>query len=566
MRKKAAVLAAAFVLISAAPRTEAAPIDRIPGDASVAFVIDDTAALYNKGMQLPTAKTILACMDDPSFTGSLDYQEFQLERQKLAAELGYPVSGEEFMVNIFENMVIYSSSMEEMQDGVLSCALGVKDQAKAQKLIDVLVKRANAKAAEAAVNGAPVQSVETLDIAGVTVLHNPVGATSEPTMALGEGVLYITGSVDAMRAMLEPAPGVASLAGSATYKKLAALTGKGEMNFWFDGKDMNSMGGMTLQLPNMPETMLTLASISLEPNGVSATAANSFSTTALYPSMKPGPLPTLKSITPNALLAMSSHKFDSEMIVGMLKQLMEFQASFSPGAAGASPLQAFENATGISVDNELTPALGNEIAFAINNIQASPASMIPQVDIGFAVAVRDAGKAHAVMGKFEKYLENQTASMAMPGPGGTPQGPVFADSTAGGVPCRSLTLPMMPMFSPAYCFKDDILYVALSVESLGSAMTRSAGQQVSATGSDAYAEMVRRTGSDHLYTYTCMDMNSLKSLVLMYLPMLGMQMPTLDQQQAQTVLSQVLGSISYAAFTEYSSGDSDMSKTWIQMQ
>ncbi|NOS31023.1 hypothetical protein, partial [Staphylococcus aureus] len=87
--------------------------------------------------------------------------------------------------------------------------------------------------------------------------------------------------------------------------------------------------------------------------------------------------------------------------------LTQFQMMLSMMGAGADPSQSpiaqFEAATGVSVQNDVVPALGQEVVFSLNSLGMNPIMpMVPMVDLALGAEVKDEAKMREVMGKLEK--------------------------------------------------------------------------------------------------------------------------------------------------------------------
>jgi hypothetical protein len=163
-------------------------------------------------------------------------------------------------------------------------------------------------------------------------------------------------------------------------------------------------------------------------------------------------------------------------------------------------LAAADQFLGFSVENELGPALGPQIALAINNVVFNMmAPQATQVDATIAIQLRDPQAAKRLLSILESKLEQQMAAMmqAMMPPGGAaPQTPkLFKGENYKGAELRYASLPMMPTMSPGYAIDEDFVLINTTVGYLKAAIdTRRGGAAASAAGHPALQALAAEFG------------------------------------------------------------------------
>lgn len=427
----------------------------VPADASSAIWINDTQAFWQKAATLPLTRGLRQFLDNPLLAQKLDFQELLLEKDKAAARLGFPVTPDELLGSVFKSLVFVRTADAPGRRPQVLLSLGVGDKAKAQKLVDVLIEdmREDAKTTGTTFSGATITET-TIEGKKLTQV------AGEQTRILGlvdDKQFIIAESADeaarAIRALGGESQGV-----PADYERLAKAVpiDKADIGVWFD------LEGMAPGLPPgvVPTANKMLMSLNTTPTGLDGRMANTADPGQLSANVKPGQLNSLVYLAAQPIAAVSSHQIDFEYVLNQLEQM------------GAVSRPAIEQSTGISFDQELFPALGNELGFLFNTFAPNPdMPMIPLVDAALVLKVDDAAKAAAVMQKVEKMIEQAQAAQNQAQ--GLP--PQSFQSGAGGV--RGFA--MMPGVGLSYIIDGDYLLIGPNDTSLTSALARKAAPATS---------------------------------------------------------------------------------------
>lgn len=562
----------ALLLLTAAAAQAALPgQDRVPANALVALGIADTGKCCSKTSALALAKAINQYLDSPQVSDNISFQQYKLERDKLALALGYPATADEFMTNVFSSVLVYGLPPAQPQGKpVLTVVLGVKDKAKAESLVKTLDKRhTDMAAAKTTTTAEKTFTFEKITIAQTPVSHARVKGSGtdfeDAYYALGGDKFFFTNDAGMMGQLIEgkdkPAqtidqnPSFSQLAGALPWKD-ADVAG------WMDS------GGLLTLLKNPAlGSMINLGkaqaekvafTLNVEPDGIVGQVAGTPEETSL----KPRQLQGMAYLSPEPLLAMvygmldpaKSYQELSGLISGLL---LGAQMSAAGGAAGqiSNPLTELEQSLGISFQNDLVPALGNEALVSINSLNINPLAGLAglTVDLVVGVEVRDEAKMKALLAKFESTVESRLGGMA---PAATdpnaPAAPPKFHAIPGGIRTFSTGSPML---SPSYALQGKYLLLSINAESLQAALGRAKNPQPAAVAEPAFAELAKLAGSDQIYSFTVMDVRQLAQKVLS--PVMGIvllsgggKMPVEQQQMLMAVLTQVMPKIGTAAALE----------------
>ena len=218
MRFLSWMIAMILLWVAAPLPAQSGQADRIPADTTLAVWVPDTGEVWQKAHALPLIQAIERYLNNPAITSDLDYQQFLLERDKMAQALGFPVTFDEFLGNIFNNASLYITPIQGGQTaGVLN--LGVKDIAKAAKLIETIdIKNREAAALTADPSTtAPITKqtsiFEKIAIGGVDVSHftkrNKSGKTVDSFYTLADGRLLYSNARSLIEQAIAGEPGAA---------------------------------------------------------------------------------------------------------------------------------------------------------------------------------------------------------------------------------------------------------------------------------------------------------------------------------------------------------------------
>ncbi|MCL5269757.1 MAG: hypothetical protein M1457_04215 [bacterium] len=566
----------------------------------------DTAGLWNKSRTLPLVNSLTQYLQSPAVAQDLEYQAFDLERRKLEATLGYPATVGEFMSGVFKNALFYATPAaagEKVPSVVFLMTAG--DRAKAAKLIEVLDQKNKDYAAASAVTASAVapttgslpvapakpSTFEKLTVGGVSVSHyiyrDESGAGQEGFYTLaGDRLLFSNRQAALNRALTGLASGAVPITKNADYVRLtnSLPTRKADLVGWFDADYLvryTPYGGMLKAMPGVAASNKIAWAINVVPDGLFVKAATTADPAKRSPDIKPGKLEGLAFVAQNPLAAVVYGLFDPGMINSELTMLKAMPGVMGgPGSSAGDPILRFEQATGVSVQQELIPALGGEFTFGFNKVDMTNTSTIgflpfPTVDLSIGVKLKDPAKMAAIMIKLEKYMEQKVRSAAGPqagamgvADGAAAGGPdpqaalTFQSVQAGGAQIR--TLPFSQGFAPSYTILKDYVLIGLNTASVAAAVSRAGGQSPSIGASPAYLELARLAGNNPaLYSYSAVDISQIVSLLGTYLPMfLNNQTPSAQQQLMGLVNNVLIHSGTLAAIE---TRESDIPVTYTKL-
>ena len=566
--------------------------ERIPANALGAVGISSTPIFWQKAADLPLAKAIDQYLGSPQLAQDLDYQAFILERQKLEQTLGYPATMNEFFTEVFGNALFYAVPTPGKKPAMV-IVLGVQDQTKAAKLLKVVNEKNQATAAadkptSGTANPTPDGFFfEQVKIGGIPVSHYRASrgegdeAAEEGYYALaGERLVFSTDKGALSEALRKESS--AHGPSSSRVTPLIPLLPWNEANLqgWMDGEALARLSGLGKMMSAVPglsnRTGLVAFTFQLVPGGLVGKVASAEDPARKGTKLKARKLNGLSLMPPAPLLSLDYGIMDPDQSYQDIQMMLGMMGAVNPGGANAdSPLGKFEQETGISVQQQLVPALGHEVLMSCNNIQLDMQAGGFVIDAVLGAEMRDVDKMKAVMGKLEKYLERMAAER-QPAPSADPQGPVaapaapkFKNLPVGGLQIRSLDLGQ-PWLSPSYVMTDQYVLVAPNPESLRAALGRLAGKQPSIQSSPFFGELKSVAGTDRLYSYSMIDVaqvaNRVATPFLAMLPLLGNQASAASQQQLTQIVTQVLPHLGTAVSVETGKGGVSVGYLWIKMQ
>jgi hypothetical protein len=553
---------AILALAASVPDARAAPqlAERTPAGALLALEIPDTAAAWRKVHALPLIPAFEQYLAGPSVSSNLDYRQFELKRGKWAAALGYALTLDELLGNVFSRCLVYATPAQDSGPPDFVLILGVKDKAKATGLLEVIDKRNR----EAAASSQPTTGTASLSAAtGVAFEKARIGAyevsryrrmgrrAGETYYGLAGDRLIVASAESAFAAAAGNVPPAAGdLASNAVFQKLRSALPWDEADVvgWIDGDAIVRLGAgahpMIGALPRLTSNEKMVLTARVLPNGLFSKTATSADPQRISPNIKPTALPSLGQFASRPLLATASGQFDPDTAIAEIKALVALSSLMetvnpSSGGIASSSLAALERATSISLEGELAPALGNEIALAINDIRTDPAAPLPlpTVDLLISLKVRDQRAMQIVMNKLETYARRRFGSR---------EG--FVDRSIGSRNLRVLATQAGDLINPAYLLMPDRLLIALNPNSIAAALERMDMKSPSLVGSPLYATMMRDAGgAENLYDYAQVDLRGFVRLVSQYIPVLSMLSPQFNGSQFQQLIDQVLVHLDMAA-------------------
>ena len=560
------------VIVSSSRPAVAAPLpyqDQMPVDTIAAVGIVDTAAFWEKVQAWPLHQAVRQYLNTAGVTSNLDYQQFQLARKRLAQKLGYPVTLEEFFGVVFRDVAFFMTPPARSgEPPTMALVLGVQDETKARKLLEAIddkLQRLSSAPSEptSPTAGAerPSYTFEKLDIGGQTV-----SSYSKPSARGGHEAGYYTvaeqrliysnrrGGIEGLLRGAAPSDG--KLMDNPSLNRLRATLPWGEADLvgWFDGDALlrfTRMAPMMSGMPGMSRSNKLAFTSRLVPDGMAAKVAVSNDPVEQSSHLQLSEaLPAIGYISAKPVVATVYGLFDARTLYEEAQNFFSmFQLFGSMSAQGGSshPLRRFEQSTGISLEQELVPALGQEVLFAINEFQVpQPRGTlgVPSLDMVIGLRVNDATKMQTVLEKLENYLVSQVGRLAMGG-GEQGQGQVPQFQTVPHEKATIRTLPMgFPGVSPTLARHGEYVLISLNPESIRHSLERFEGKTLSIKSTPLFQELSQHIApSDPRYTYNVVDFTALANAIRPVIPMLAYQMPQLNPTQLGNMLDLIVARI-----------------------
>lgn len=557
-------LCAAALLWAALPGTpaqaaETDPLDHVPANAIMAFGIADSADFSRKLGQLPLTRAIADYLTTSPLAATDDYRLMLLELKKAEARLGFPVSAEHLLGEVFSDALFYiapgtAQSLDLEPATVLR--LGVRDAEKARRLLGEL-DRINEQTVAAALedettggrqdSGAENATDEPLyafssseKIAGHTVsfYRSPIGDGSGNVIETFYGViddemLFAT-ERGTFAGLLQPDPDAARLGGRDQFTRLRAELPwqDADVRGWIDGEALT--GAAAVAPAALYQTSRMALALKMREDTLMAYFADSADPGQVSPDIRAASLEGLGFIGPRALAASVSREFDPEIFYGLLEDLWR-QLPMASGQFDGSPFDNLQKETGVSVHDDLVPALGNELFVALNEVRPPKGFMpIPEFDLLVGFKLRDREAMNRALGRIERSLENLAS-------GKSSVRREFESTMVGETELRTLNLGT-PQFMPGYAIHEDYLVLGPSRDALAAAVRRAGGKSPNLRASEGFTELVQSIGEEKHYAYTVLRLREMLQQVIkpFVLPLAATQAPNLPLTDINELIDRVL--------------------------
>lgn len=552
--------------------------DQLPGNSMLMLAIPDTAQWWAKAESLPVVQGLTQFLASQEMAQDLEYQQFLLEKQKLGQRLGFPATMDELMGNVLQNMVLYATPAAAGGEPEMTLLATAKDSTKAKSMLAALdqinQERQAAEAATTSSLGTATTAFEKVTIGTVEASQLAMTEPGEPTMTVVYGLAKDLLVVASSRAGFEQAIAQGdSSEGMAANADFTRLRGKlpwdtADAVGYFDGdallKGGNAQAAMLSSIPGLSQNNRVAFTLGMGPAGLEAHTASTANPTAMTPNIQPRPMEALPLIANQAMVGIDYALVDSQQLLQSFQQMM----GLAGAPADSNPFAAFEQATGISVQNELVPAVGQEVVFAINNLQQNPMSpMVPMIDLVIGLQVKDEAQMRNVLTKLETFLQSRVPPPMVMQPdaqGQPPAAPTFTDKPMAGVTARTLDVGLYGL-SPSYALNKGYAVISLTASGLEAALTRMGGQQTSIVGTPAFTQVAAK-GTESIYSYSLVDLSRIvQGIITPYAPMLMAQNPQ-DAALFGQVTTLVLSRFGAASATERLDGDLTMGHAVIGMK
>jgi len=432
---------------------------------------------------------------------------FTKELATIESVLGYKLNGDTIS-QIFKSVDLYAAAGENAGENKVGAVLGISDKDKLNKLLDLAEKAAAEAVAEDAEStetekkdDASTSAISSEEYAGVTIKRFSTGDDQEIFYTLAGEQLLASNGKEEIRALIDRSKGgeatANTLGSDPNYKKVteALASQVGEAYIFGSQKAIMEMqqGGMG-PLGELTKQFSPVdfygSSINVEPKEIrskthgilAADAANTL--VGKNPGDKP--LEVLNYVPGNAMVVFATSLLDSQILYKLIGD--------AAGQDLDQQAQGLEMMLGFSVKNDLLPALGNEMGFALNSVKMSGGA--PDVDAALLFRVADKAKMQKVMSGIERLATNALANQA----GTTSNDSTvntsakageFKEEKVGEATLRYVEVPIMPSLTPGYVMDGDYILIGSTraamksaVENKGGASSLPQSEKIKALGSN----------------------------------------------------------------------------------
>ncbi len=514
--------------------------EHIPANAFLAVGIDSTAATWKRIEALPVTAPVSDFLSTGSLVGNEGFQGFLRRQQQLGKALGFPATPAELLTRVFSSATYYSVANPDGGQAVAVAILGLKNRTKAATLL----KRFNADVtsgtleSEIRLEKTRIGSIDGWhlvvrqgDGVALGILNKLFG--SEYFYGIAGNSLVIGNNATAVAAAAGPVrDGFKAIATNDRFNRLRAELNwdTADLAIWYDADAMldlkpqvaESIKDLTGGKPQNNKYVVTFNVLRDGIAGRSATLVVPESSAQNAPMSMNG----LKMIAPTPFFGIVLGTFDARNAVSQTNSLARAVGPLA-GVGGignladlADRIASFEEATSISLEKELVPALGNELIVGLNNLslEAGPA----QSDIVFAARIKNEKLMRQIMEKYEKSVERDRAADAAL-IGSTPTSAAFTSVNAGGMTLRTIRIETMTgPINPAYAMAHGYLVVGVAPEAVQAAVGRLTGRQAGLDKSPAYTELMQMAGSDSRpFTFFVLDLGRIvRTIIQPFMPLL----------------------------------------------
>jgi hypothetical protein len=612
------VMAAMTAMASSAPRAEDRPIvphaKRVPLDAAAVVAIPDAGALWNKLDALPLAGVVRNWLNGADMQANLDYQQFQLERAKLEAKLGYPATPGVLFGQVLADATFYMRAPTGLSaamppSGLMATA---KDTAKARKLVEAIDALCREEQAASSVTLA----FEKIALNGATASHyvvRPAASSGASGAGKSEGYYAMAGQVvawannktDLALCLGLAAPAGGDLSANADLRRLAKRLpwDQAHATGWINGDAVVkslSVAAIALGTGGLSKDAKAALALSVEPKAARVASASSENPATGSTTIKPGKLSGLGMISASPIIATDTREFDPQVL------LDEFAAAAANPMLGAltgrvgglSPLAQAEKTLGVSLRDDVAAALGSEMTMSMNDLSINPAMpMGSSADVIFSCRLRDPAKMRATMKKIEasvvqaqqaspqagilQLAQALTSAQGGAGQGGADQG--FTGIDHNGTEVRSFPLPLLALFgnfSFSYAISNDDIVIGLSSDAVINALDRKAGakpslakpslakqapaKQALAKQATSYRALFDATQDKALYDFMLVDFNRFREAIIQPLAT-QLSDPQGSRSLVPAWLTQGLATLDYVGAVQYWEKDALMGQAILVM-
>ncbi len=483
------VAAAVAMLVPAlAPAHDLAVPGKTPASAVAVVSINDTQGLWQGFSQSPLNAPIEKLLSSPDFANNPDFAEFQAEKAKAEADLGFAITGASLLGQVLKGVDMYVLSPSgdgASSDMNLVVAVNFAQADQAAKTADHLLKAASEDGTE---------TVTEMEVAGRKVRALP----GQQLYVAQDGNVVFTASTErGIREIIE-ANGSASLLTSPDFTQAMSGLQGNPAQFWAygDGTGIASIlemapgaGDLASGAAAMKGQTLAFAG-NIAPDHVRISQfvppAKFSESDKVVASTTTGPVDGAAKFMPDGgLLYYLNGKLDWARL---LDAAAADTAKLGPEAQERNPLNRenlneMAQGMGLSFDQDILPVLGPNLGIGIGSIAFNPmGGSVPfTADIILSLKVNDAAKAQGLMDKVEAMIAEQVKQQFENSGVAAPADlQLFANRESGGTKIRAFSPPagmesQMPML-PAYAVtQDGYLVIGASEQGLKDALGRAGG-------------------------------------------------------------------------------------------
>lgn len=483
----------AFLAPRFADAQKVAVPERVPGNVKAIISINDTNKMWGALGKSPVRAAFDRISALPSVQGSPEYQDFKLQLDKAELDLGFSLAPDKLLGETVKGLDFYVVKAGDGAAPEMLAILRLKDNASAQAIANYIEKETTRQSDELKSAGAQPIKVAKSAIEGLNF-----NVTSIPEENLHYGVqndlLLVGTSVDLLKDSLTSAGGERLKALPDLASGFAAAgSPDGEMLVYLDKTivgDLQALApGSSDAALNSFRTGSTTAVFGFTPTAITTDVFKTVSDVATESEKKllsipPGPQSeNLSLMAAEPLMAFAMNLFDGPLMKKVMDEEIARNAQAQSAMGGVMDgLKSMETKTGLSLDNDILPAFGPEVAFSVNALSMDPATGGFDLDIVGAIGVKDADKAQKILTALEA---NATSSMTEKAKAFDPNAPsvqvVVEDYNGTEIRSIPASNPMIPIpLALTYArTTDGTLIGGISVSSVKKALDRRAG---SATG------------------------------------------------------------------------------------
>lgn len=493
---------AAFACMAVMPaQAEVANPNLVPADSAYIFSIPDSGAFWNAWQANGLYSAFNKVKDMPEVKEKT--ADFEKELSIIESSLGFQIDGAT-LSKTFSSVDIYVEA-GNAKDVNPVAIFKVADADKVTKLLD-LAEKAAVKAAESNDDGTTetktaddaTSAVIATDYNGVQIKEFKGQAEDSKTFLYartGE-LLIASGNEDALKKAIDrtkaETPGADVFANSENYKKIDAALAKekGEVYVYTNHEAVNNMnssdvpaavkGPLQSLIDNVAPVTFSGSSAKIAPKEISAYShgllKDGISSDSLVLQNKGDkPLEIASYVPETTVMGIATGLVDAESLAKLVSGFVEESGK---GDDLSDKVKSAETGMGFSMKNDLVPAMGNELAFSISNVEFG--GLIPTIDATIIVGVKDKAKMAKVTSGIERFATNAMAAQA---DDSETSGPAFISEDVEGQTIKYVEVKAIPGLSPGYVLSDNYLFIGSTKSALeGALKAKSSGKNL-ATGS-----------------------------------------------------------------------------------